>query len=1154
LEATEDFGIQLLITGVAASDEVHMRLVDLRPDLDVDSLNDDGFDLTEPSRSAEEEVREDIPGDLNAPGKIIVINNNDDDGDGVPDFADGYNLDPLNPDDDDPAFDDSQTPELEPEERFVPLVIQLPDGVDLEDVRVRFLYAASDPAAVTTSADDEGFPVYTLPEEGSLRIWNVDGKFPRNASSIIGGAGSYVAPDVDYTVSDLSHEGQIGPRTWRFYIEAVKPSEVVGDLRITLEFDPDGEGPLAALEDSVRLTSIGSRPIGINADGTLDRSGRIELSMPAPVFSSVSTTVRNLRFNEDHTAILADLRIVGRLDDAASDTLRGKDGVIGSVALHLNGLTEPLATIPTRYRKVAGGPSLLKRHDFSATFDHVVHDVELEPGWNVLSLYAVNVYGFSGVCETSVEVRVQAPPDVEATVEMQFEGSLSLGMADTIDVLITINGSSVGWTLTETGAGTGRFEGEGIAITLDPELSFDPNELDWTTVSIEYGGLEELDDYYGSVWTVGEAQNSQLMRGVRLLGDYERTDYRDFSVEVARITAPMTSGPGTFAPTTLEILGPEAMMPRMMLQIGERPLAVDPVSDLRTLILVDPNRDPWLGMARPKLQELIQPFEIVEQEWDTVAYWKGIAFGLYDTPCEIVTGVVSLVEMSGKVAWHGIRNYNLFSVAYRVIAEGRVLTVEDSKRLEGGVEMARNLGDIALRLLRHEAGFFERLVLGDDPAINVLGERMAKTVEFCAEVWDALMDSASQLTEFELGRIIGRISGEVLLAVATAGVGSALKGATMVSVIDRVANVAYMNKVLPVLEKLRTAFSTIFQTSKMCFVAGTSVHTAVGLKNIEDIRSGDLVLSRNEATGEVAYRPVLSTVVTRPDALYTVTYDPDGSGPLPEGRLVTTAPHPFYAANRGGFVAAGELLPGDELILADGTTADVIGITIERATPGQSFTTYNFEVAEFHTYFVATDGVWVHNAGGALCQKAISIFERHRRHLNESAESAFKTVETVLKKHINPKALPNDPMYIQHIGDVLDEVVKKELWPSSGEFWSPGNLGIGGRNAYAHYLDHVLLNKSGIPGGEFPDIHDAVTYVRNAREFLDSVGPDVVSWTKGTDRLVFNKATHWFAVEDTTGGSHIIRTFFHSNLKDSNGNPLTMLEWVRARGYTGPAF
>ena len=109
-------------------------------------------------------------------------------------------------------------------------------------------------------------------------------------------------------------------------------------------------------------------------------------------------------------------------------------------------------------------------------------------------------------------------------------------------------------------------------------------------------------------------------------------------------------------------------------------------------------------------------------------------------------------------------------------------------------------------------------------------------------------------------------------------------------------------------------------------------------------------------------------------------------------------------------------------------------------------------------------------------------------------------------------------------------------------------------------MEHVLKNKSGIiPGGEFPGIDDAVSYVKRAREFLDRSDPDVISWTSGGKRHVFDKTAgrHHFAVEDLPSGgsgSGIIKTFFHSNLKDKHGNLLTPYEWVKKRGYSGPAF
>lgn len=44
-----------------------------------------------------------------------------------------------------------------------------------------------------------------------------------------------------------------------------------------------------------------------------------------------------------------------------------------------------------------------------------------------------------------------------------------------------------------------------------------------------------------------------------------------------------------------------------------------------------------------------------------------------------------------------------------------------------------------------------------------------------------------------------------------------------------------------------------------CFVAGTMIETADGDRPIEEIQIGNLVLSANPETGEIAYKPVVNT-------------------------------------------------------------------------------------------------------------------------------------------------------------------------------------------------------------------------------------------------------------------------------------------------------
>ena len=136
-----------------------------------------------------------------------------------------------------------------------------------------------------------------------------------------------------------------------------------------------------------------------------------------------------------------------------------------------------------------------------------------------------------------------------------------------------------------------------------------------------------------------------------------------------------------------------------------------------------------------------------------------------------------------------------------------------------------------------------------------------------------------------------------------------------------------------------------------CFVAGTKIKTENGDKNIEDIEEGDYVLSENPETGECGYKRVVKTYIHEKDVLVHVS--------VGDEEIITTTEHPFYVEGIG-FVSAGMLKEGYNLRLSDGTIKPVI--TIEFEYLDETVYVYNFEVEDFHTYFVSTTGVLVHNS------------------------------------------------------------------------------------------------------------------------------------------------------------------------------------------------
>ena len=139
------------------------------------------------------------------------------------------------------------------------------------------------------------------------------------------------------------------------------------------------------------------------------------------------------------------------------------------------------------------------------------------------------------------------------------------------------------------------------------------------------------------------------------------------------------------------------------------------------------------------------------------------------------------------------------------------------------------------------------------------------------------------------------------------------------------------------------------QTSQ-CFVEGTLVLTKEGNKPIEEIQAGDLVYATDPETGGSGYKEVLRTFRKESDVLIHVFVNGE--------EIETTAVHPFWVENR--WVSAKDLKEGDLLTLADGSAARISGVYGEKLD--EAVVVYNFEVEEFHTYYVTEAGVLVHNA------------------------------------------------------------------------------------------------------------------------------------------------------------------------------------------------
>ena len=175
-----------------------------------------------------------------------------------------------------------------------------------------------------------------------------------------------------------------------------------------------------------------------------------------------------------------------------------------------------------------------------------------------------------------------------------------------------------------------------------------------------------------------------------------------------------------------------------------------------------------------------------------------------------------------------------------------------------------------------------------------------------------------------------------------------------------------------------------------CFVAGTLVMAVAGMVAIEKIKSGDKVISTDPETMETSPKTVLETYIREVTTLVHLTVNGE--------EIVTTVDHPFYVKNQG-FIKAGELIVGDELLDVNGNVLLVENFDVELTD--EPVTVYNFQVEDFHTYYVGENNILVHNAGkeykipksGTGKEKATDIpsrFKGERPYINESGKDFAK--------------------------------------------------------------------------------------------------------------------------------------------------------------------
>ena len=199
-----------------------------------------------------------------------------------------------------------------------------------------------------------------------------------------------------------------------------------------------------------------------------------------------------------------------------------------------------------------------------------------------------------------------------------------------------------------------------------------------------------------------------------------------------------------------------------------------------------------------------------------------------------------------------------------------------------------------------------------------------------------------------------------------------------------------------------------FEAKPACFPKGTLVHTQNGLVPIEQIKVGDMVLSKHESgEGEQTYKPVTRVFEHGPTKVVRVWYIEDAEKPTYGGAVFTTQDHPFWVEGAGWTEARClDAIPDlARMPIHSGKHVTVSGVYRVAATSRPSIgwislsadqiddfgfewdfennvivnsrvyaeedasfednplkvPVWNLEVEDFHTYYVGKDGLWVHN-------------------------------------------------------------------------------------------------------------------------------------------------------------------------------------------------
>ena len=237
-----------------------------------------------------------------------------------------------------------------------------------------------------------------------------------------------------------------------------------------------------------------------------------------------------------------------------------------------------------------------------------------------------------------------------------------------------------------------------------------------------------------------------------------------------------------------------------------------------------------------------------------------------------------------------------------------------------------------------------------------------------------------------------------------------------------------------------------------CFVAGTLVDTAKGERPIESVQEGDLVWSKDIASGTAELRPVTNT--------FHRTSADEVNVELSSGETVHTTPeHPFWVVGVG-WCRAENLGAGEVLSTEDQHEAKVVAATHRNS----SAEVFNFSIEHAHTYFVGAERILVHNncAGESAAEEGLVDLAKFREELGPIPGGGIADGGVLARLDVGGQSFYGINAHGTEITLSVNAITATHA--EADVFQQAFNAGVRGGDAIL-YVDAALCKACGLNGG-----------------------------------------------------------------------------------------